>query len=291
MIVDFHTHTFPDALAASVVSKLQKLSRSKPFTDATNGGLRRSMEHAGIDLSILLPVMTNARQVRKLNELAARTNEHWQETGLLSFGGMHPDAENYRQELTHAAALGLKGIKIHPAYQSTDLDDIRFLRIIDKASELGLIVLTHAGWDIGIPGHNFCTTKHIQHVMQEIGPDKLVLAHMGGWQDWEAVEHELAGLPLYFDTAFSVGDILPAPGTTRTPEESHNMDREQFTRLVRQLGIDHILFATDCPWSDQAESLQFIRTCGFSEQELTAILGGNAQRLLGIPSLDNNHHS
>ena len=282
MIIDFHTHTFPDKIAGSVIGKLQKLSRSKPFTDATNDGLRRSMKQAGIDLSILLPVMTNDGQVHKLNENAARINERWQETGLLSFGGMHPDCANYRQELAHAADMGLKGIKLHPAYQGADFDDIRYLRIIDKASELGMIVLTHAGWDIGIPGHNYCTTAHVQHVMREVCPDKLVLAHMGGWWDWKAVGEQLAGLPVYFDTAFSTGDILPAPGTQRTPEESHNMNQTQFTKLVRRLGADCILFATDCPWSGQAESLQFIRDCDFSEQELAAMLGNNAQKLLHI---------
>lgn len=282
MIIDFHTHTFPDKIAGSVIGKLQQLSRSRPFTDATNDGLRRSMEQAGIDLSILLPVMTNAGQVHKLNDLVARINERWQETGLLSFGGMHPDVENYKEALNHVTELGLKGIKIHPAYQGADFDDIRYLRIIDKASELGLIVLTHAGWDIGIPGHNYCDTKHIQRVMREVGPDRLVLAHMGGWQDWKAVGEELAGLPLYFDASFSTGDIVPAPGTTRTPEESHNMNREQFIHLVRKLGTDRILFATDCPWSDQAESLRFVRSCGFSQQELADILGNNAQKLLDI---------
>lgn len=282
MIIDFHTHTFPDKIAGSVIGKLQRLSRSRPFTNATNDGLRRSMEQSGIDLSILLPVMTNAGQVHKLNDLAARINECWQETGLLSFGGMHPDVENYKEALNHVKELGLKGIKIHPAYQGADFDDIRYLRIIDKASELGLIVLTHAGWDIGIPGHNYCDTKHIQRVMREVGPDRLVLAHMGGWQDWKAVGEELAGLPLYFDASFSTGDIVPAPGTTRTPEESHNMNREQFIHLVRKLGTDRILFATDCPWSDQAESLRFVRSCGFSQQELADILGNNAQKLLDI---------
>lgn len=282
MIIDFHTHTFPDKIAGSVIGKLQLLSRSRPFTNATNDGLRRSMEQAGIDLSILLPVMTHAGQVHKLNELAARTNEHWKETGLLSFGGMHPDTEDYKSALRQVADMGLPGIKLHPAYQGADFDDIRYLRIIDKASELGLIVLTHAGWDIGIPEHNYCDTRHVQHVMREVGPDKLVLAHMGGWQDWKAVGEELAGLPLYFDASFSTGDIVPAPGTTRTPEESHNMNREQFTRLVRKLGTDRILFATDCPWSDQTESLKFIRDCDFSQQELEDILGNNAQKLLGI---------
>lgn len=282
MIIDFHTHTFPDKIAGSVIGNLQLMSRSRPFTDATNDGLRRSMEQASIDLSILLPVMTNVRQVYKLNDFAARINEHWEESGLLSFGGIHPEVENYKEVLNHVVQLGLKGIKIHPAYQRADFDDIRYLRIIDRASELGLIVLTHAGWDIGIPEHNYCTTRHIQHVMQEVGPDRLVLAHMGGWQDWNAVEQELAGLPVYFDAAFSVGDIIPAPGTTRTPEESHNMNREQFTRLVRKLGTDRVLFATDCPWSDQAQSLDFVRSCAFSEQELADILGNNAQKLLNI---------
>lgn len=282
MIIDFHAHTFPSKIAESVLQKLQHLSRSKPYTDGTTDGLRRSMDRAHIDISILLPVMTNTGQVHKLNEAAARANEHWQETGLLSFGGMHPDTPDYRAELAHVQDMGLRGIKIHPAYQDTDFDDIRFLRIMDRASELGLIVLTHAGWDIGIPGHNYCTPQQIQHVMREVSPDRLVLAHMGGWADWNAVEQELAGLPLYFDTAFSTGEIVAAPGTTRTPEESHNLNRAAFARLVRRHGTKRVLFATDSPWSDQEETLDFVRNAGFTDEELADILGNNAQKLLGI---------
>ena len=282
MIVDFHTHTFPEKIADGVLEKLQAMACARPYTRATNRDLQRSMREAGIDYSVVLPVMTSPKQVDKQNSLAAETNARAVETGILSFGGMHPDTEDYKSALRQVADMGLPGIKLHPAYQGADFDDIRYLRIIDKASELGLIVLTHAGWDIGIPEHNYCDTRHVQHVMREVGPDKLVLAHMGGWQDWKAVGEELAGLPLYFDASFSTGDIVPAPGTTRTPEESHNMNREQFTRLVRKLGTDRILFATDCPWSDQTESLKFIRDCDFSQQELEDILGNNAQKLLGI---------
>ena len=282
MIIDFHTHTFPAKIAHSVIAHLQGKSRSMAFTDATTDGLRRSMDNAGIDLSILLPVMTNTHQVPKLNEIAARTNEHWEETGLLSFGGMHPEYTNYKEELRHIADMGIKGIKLHPAYQGYDFDDIRYMRIIDKATELGLIVLTHAGMDIGIPEHNYCSTAHIRHVMQEVGPDKLVLAHMGGWQGWRDVANNLADLPVYFDTAFSMGDILPAPNTTRADEESHNMNKQQFAFLAHTLGTDKLLFATDCPWSSQSESLQFLRDCDFTQQELADILGNNAKKLLKL---------
>lgn len=282
MIIDFHTHTFPSKIAEPVLQKLQHLSRSKPYTDGTSDDLRRSMQRAEIDLSILLPVMTNTGQVHKLNEAAARVNEHWQETGLLSFGGIHPDTSDYREELAHVQDMGIRGIKLHPAYQDVDFDDIRYLRILDRASELGLIVLTHAGWDIGIPDHNYCTTAQIRRVMREVGPDKLVLAHMGGWADWDAVERDLAGLPVYFDTAFSTGDIEAAPGTERRPEESHNLTQEAVLRLARRLGTDRILFATDSPWSDQTRTLDFFRTAGFADAELADILANNAKKLLEL---------
>ena len=279
MIIDFHTHTFPDKIAGSVIG--QQLSRSRPFTDATNDGLRRSMEQAGIDLSILLPVMTNAGQVHKLNDLAARINERWQETGLLSFGGMHPDVENYKEALNHVTELGLKGIKIHPAYQGADFDDIRYLRIIDKASELGLIVLTHAGWDIGIPGHNYCDTKHIQRVMREVGPDRLVLAHMGGWQQWEQVLELLCGEPVFFDTAFCCGSFAYRP---EIPEavRYRPLTEDQMVTLIRAHGAGRILFGTDSPWSDQREQIDLIRALPLTGEEKEKILGENGAQLLGL---------
>ena len=35
MMIDFHAHTFPSKIAEGVLQKLQKLSRSKPYTDGT----------------------------------------------------------------------------------------------------------------------------------------------------------------------------------------------------------------------------------------------------------------
>ena len=79
-----------------------------------------------------------------------------------------------------------------------------------------------------------------------------------------------------------MGDILPAPNTTRAEEESHNMNKQQFAFLARTLGTDKLLFATDCPWSSQSESLQFLRDCDFTQQELADILGNNAKKLLKL---------
>lgn len=280
MIIDFHTHTFPAKIAGNVLDKLQKKSRSKPYTDGTDADLQVSMKDAGINYSVTLPVMTNVAQVEKLNSIAIASLEQTETTGLIPFGGMHPDYENYREELKRLKAAGIRGFKLHPAYQGVDFDDPRFMRIIDAASELGLITLTHAGLDIGIPHHDYSSVEQILHVIKEIHPEKLVLAHMGSWDNWQQVKSDLAGAPVWMDTAFTLGRIEPAPGTERAPEESMMMENAEFIDLCRAHGTDRILFATDCPWSSQKAYVDRFLKMELTEAERTAVLGENARRLL-----------
>ena len=75
MIVDFHTHTFPERIAAPTIQKLAHMSHIKPFSDGSNSGLAASMAAAGVDYSVVLPVATNPRQVCHVNDSAAQVNE------------------------------------------------------------------------------------------------------------------------------------------------------------------------------------------------------------------------
>ena len=190
MTIDIHTHTFPDKIASSVSEKLSRQAHIIPHTHARNDELRASMREAGISLSIVLPVATAAGQVEKLNRFAASMNKQMKESCLLYFGTMHPDYENYRAELARLHEAGIQGIKIHPVYQGADLDDIRFLRIMERAAELGMIVITHAGLDIGFPGVVRCTPAMCGHVVKEIGSFPQIAAHMGGWRNWKEVPYE-----------------------------------------------------------------------------------------------------
>ena len=60
------------------------------------------------------------------------------------------------------------------------------------------------------------------------------------------------------------------------------LGEEQFVRLVRTFGADRVLFGTDSPWDGQGEALARLRALPLTGEELEAILGGNAQRLLGF---------
>ena len=161
-----------------VIPKLEGMSHTRAYVDGTVSGLRTSMARAGVDASLVLPVATNPRQVVHVNDSSAQINDLGPETGVYSFGCMHPDFSDYRAELSRVKELGMKGIKLHPVYQGVDFDDIRTLRLLDRAAELGLIVLTHSGLDIGFPGEVRVTPKMVLHAIQEVGPLTLILAHI-----------------------------------------------------------------------------------------------------------------
>lgn len=279
MVIDLHTHTFPDQLAATTIPKLESMSHTRAYVDGTVSGLTASMQQAGIDCSVVLPVATNPRQVVHVNDSSARINEQGPETGIYSFGCMHPDFSDYRAELARIQALGMKGIKLHPVYQGVDFDDIRTLRILDRAGELGLAVLTHAGRDIGFPGVVHVSPAMVLHAVQQVGPIPLILAHMGGWRNWGEVEELLPQAPVYLDTSYSLGSIRPLNDGYYQPEDLPMLDEKAFVRMVRAFGAERLLFGTDSPWSSQKESLEQIRALPLTDAEKEAILGDNAQRL------------
>ena len=194
-----------------------------------------------------------------VNESAAQINARGRGTGIYSFGCIHPDCPDPRGELARIAALGLKGIKLHPAYQATRFDDIRYLRILDRAGELGLVVLTHAGIDIGIPAPTYCDPEMVLRALEQVGPVTLILAHMGGWRQWDQVEALLPQSSVLLDTAFSYGDLTPLEGHPFSEDQLHMMEQEQFVRFVRKFGAQRLLFGTDSPWGDQSADVASIR--------------------------------
>ena len=128
MIIDFHTHTFPDQIAASAVARLSDRANIPAYSSGMAGGLLLAERAAGVDRSIILPVATKPEQVHHINDAAATHNEHAFVTNMFSFACIHPDYADWKQELDRIAARNMRGIKLHPAYQQTDLDDPKYLR-------------------------------------------------------------------------------------------------------------------------------------------------------------------
>ena len=265
MIIDFHTHIFPDKIAGKTIESLERISGITASTNGTLEGLLASMENSGVDLSVIMPVATKPAQMESINTYAKETCEKYPGK-LISFGGIHPDSEDYKKELKHIKELGLKGIKIHPDYQGVMIDDIRFMNIIDYASELGLIILTHAGIDIGLPEKLHCPPDKMRKVIDKIKPEKMIVAHYGGWKQWQEVYDYLAGENVYLDTAFTFDYI----------------DREMFLKILQKHSEDKILFATDSPWSYASRDIEAVKNMPIDESIKKKIFSENAKKLLEI---------
>ena len=294
MVIDFHTHIFPDKIAVKTIESLGAIAGVNAATDGTLNGLIASMETSGIEKSIIMPVCTKAEQFDSINTFAKKINDTY-EGKLISFGGIHPDCENPKEKLQYIKALGIPGIKLHPDYQRVMIDDIRFMRIIEYANELGLIILTHAGIDIGLPEPVHCPPDKMRKVLDTLKPNKIVLAHLGGWKQWEEVYEYLAGENVYLDTSFTAGvSVNHKKDMTLLSEDKQNrngipqnnaeyteyIEQDLFFKILKKHGADKILFATDSPWSNVAVGIEYIRNLSISEEEKKQILGKNAMELL-----------
>ncbi len=271
MVIDFHTHSFPDELADRAVGRLAQNGGIPNYLDGRVSSIQKSMKKAGIDYSVLLPIATKPTQQKTINRIAITTNETFRESGLISFGTVHPDNEDYKDILRNLAANGIPGIKLHPVFQRTNIDDPRYLNIISCAFDNNLIVSIHCGMDVSFPNCDEASVERISAMIHSVEPHKLVLAHMGGWGMYNDVCDKLIGIPgVWLDTAFVL----------KNSPDFYFLPKEKFVDMVRAHGTDHILFGTDSPWSDQSESLKLVRESGLNNDEIRMILGDNATRLL-----------
>ena len=277
MVIDIHTHTFPEKIAKLAVQKLSNTAHIPCFSNGTASGLKESMQNAGIDYSVVLPVATNPLKLASMNNFSIEQNG---KDNLIYFGAMHPDAPDWKEELERLSQNGIKGIKIHPVYQNVDIDDIRYLKILNRAAELDLVVIMHAGDDLGFPNLVRCSPKMISNALSQVGNMKIILAHMGGLKNWCDVAENLVNTSAMLDTSYALGKIT-ALDNTYSSDFLNLLSESEFVDLVRAFGSHRILFGTDSPWTDQKTSLELIKALPLEENEKTAILSANAINLFG----------
>ncbi len=267
MIIDAHTHIFPEKIAQKSIQTLEQLGGETAVIGGTVQDLICSMKKSGVDKSIVLPVLTKPEQFSKINQFAVGINKLPE---IISFAGIHPHCENINKLLDIIAEMGFKGVKLHPDYQNTDITDERYIEILYGCKKRGLIATIHAGLDPASPNHIHCTPQMSYDVVNELTPKGskpfIVLAHLGGADCLNDVERLLVGLPVFFDTSFVLEKTEPA----------------RMREIIRSHGYKNILFATDSPWRDAKQYIEIIKSLSLNDIELNAILGNNCAELLCI---------
>ncbi len=267
MIIDFHTHIFPDKIARKTIDFLAQKGNVTPYSDGSVQGLLDALDSAGADLAVTLPVLTKPEQFDSVNRFAHEVNQHFDGMQIISFAGIHPHCEDIDSKMEFIKSSGFKGVKIHPDYQQTFINDPGYIRILENARDLDLIVVTHAGVDEGFRDSAIkCPPELVKQVIDRVHPKKFVLAHYGGYEMYDGVYDLLCGEDVYLDTAFILRYI----------------DEATFIRILKKHGADRILFGSDLPWSEIRKDVEILKSFRLGKAVENMIFSENAKRLLSL---------
>ncbi len=267
--IDFHTHIFPEKIAASALALLSEDSGEyKPCTDGTLKGLLASMDAAGIRTSIVSNIATKPTQAYPILEFCREILSE----RIYPMISIHPGntPEEAGDLLEKAEALGIRGVKFHPMYQDFEIDSERMFPLYEQIEKKGFFVTFHTGYDIAFPGNTHGDVERLRRLAEAMPDLTIVATHLGGWRQWDRI-HILRG----FDNIY-----------TEISMTLSEMDDSRFVRLLSNFGEDNILFGTDSPWTDQSGMVRRVMGLPIPADFREKILFRNAERLLRKYSQD-----
>lgn len=279
MIIDFHTHIFPPRLVEerSAYSKrdatLAALFADPSAPMATAGELISAMDEAGVNAAVIMGVGWTDRAIAReandyLLESAARYSGR-----LIPFCSVNPAwGEDALIEIDRCAALGARGVgELHPDTQGFKLGDRSLMDpFLDCLKSRNMVLLTHSSEPVGhiYPGKGTVTPDVLMEFIERYPDVAIVCSHWGGGLPFYSLMPEVkrALSNTYFDSAAS-------PFLYRA---------SIYSLVSKAARPGSILFGSDFPLLRPERLMRHIRSANISEEEKAQILGGNAQRLLGL---------
>jgi uncharacterized protein len=184
--------------------------------------------------------------------------------------GDYEKPEHVREELSYAVeSLGLRGLKVHPYNLKAPATDDRLQHWYRAACELDLPITIHSnptGYDSTFSGS---APSMIYRGLLGI-EENVTVAHLGGISFLETI----VGFG-YVDVSCTLVMLASLYGVPFCE------------RLLRQIGMDRILFGTDVPICKYSDYEPLFDAMTFTHEELEKIAFLNAERMLsGLPPLE-----
>ena len=260
MIIDIHTHVFPDKIAEKASRGIQEFYNIRVPYDGTLSKLLELSDRAGVDKVVIHSPATTPHQVESINNFIIECTQKYPDR-IIGFMTMHPDYDDINGEVERCIDAGLKGLKIHPDFQEFMIDDKKAYNIYEAISgRLPLLVHT------GDYRYQWSKPSRMANVMDDFPAMQVIGAHFGGWSEWDDAVEAFSGRNIYIDTSSTM----------------YKVPIEHVNNLIRAYGVDHVLFGTDYPMWDAETELKFIEQLDVTSSEREMILHENTERLLGI---------
>jgi predicted TIM-barrel fold metal-dependent hydrolase len=261
VIIDAHCHVWPDAIAEKVLAN--RPADLDARYDGTVAGLLATMDTAGIDKAMTLGIAHAARTVARTNEFIGSLDR----SRFIPFGTVHPDLP-IDDNLRYLRDNGVRGVKLHPLFQSLSLVDPAVLDILRALAEAGIVVITHVGAG-GSPEENErATPRDLRNVVDIIPDIVLIACHYGGYHRMAEAEEYVVGSDVILETSW--------------PPRLSDVDAGQLRAIIARHGTDRVVFGSDWPMTDPAQEIAAIRALELDPLDEAALLGGNLARVLGM---------
>ncbi len=259
-VIDFHTHAFPDPVAAKAVPALEQAGNMKATSDGTIQGLLASMDSCGITASVICSIAT------RVNQFAAilQWSEKIRSKRIIPLPSLHPDDPDLVEHIHQISDQGFIGIKLHPYYQNFYLAENRLDRLYAALTDCNLLLVVHSGFDIAYPQTRRTDPEQVLLLLKKFPRLRLITTHLGGWQDWHEVERLLIGKPIHMEISFAL----------------NYLNRSQARKLLTSHPADYLLFGSDTPWVDQSTYLQQLQQLKLPPALYEKIVWKNGEKIL-----------
>lgn len=283
MVVDFHTHIFPEWLRSQRERYVQRdqtfglLYANTKAKLATADDLVLAMDEDGVDVAVVMGIgWTDFGLARDTNDYLIESVLRYPKR-IVGFAGVSPAwGDECVREADRCARAGLLGVgELHPDSQEFDMGDKRTMApLMEVVQQHGMIFATHSSEPVGhlYQGKGSTTPGVLWALVQNFPDVTIVCAHWGGGLPFYALMPEVASslANVYFDTAAS----------------PFLYDANIFATVTSLVGADRILLGSDYPLLRARRLMSEIRGSSMTEEEQAAVLGGNGEKLLKLDGHD-----
>jgi len=265
MIIDAHTHIFPEKSAENILRITSQKFKVKVYGKGTASDLIAQMDENGVNYAVIHMVAVNPKAANMINTWLINISE----PRFIKFGTLHPHQQDYQQEIERLREHGIRGVKLQPDVQGFTVDnrDLTY-PLYEELAQKGLIVMFHVGGN-PIPGSNQRSTpKMVLRVAEDFPELTIIAAHLGGLNMWNEVITTLAGREnIYMETSMTYENIPPAIAET----------------IIRKHNPKKIFFGTDYPFAPIKSCVERAQNVSFlTQKEKDDLMGLNAHRFFQL---------
>lgn len=307
MIIDVHYHLMPavnkpvvEGMSKFIYTAAKSMGRQvsmeeiqekayETWPDPTGDRLLADMDRAGIDVTVICMVdnSDNKALTRERIQLAnkiigdAAQRHPGRIIGLAGVDPRRPEAADMMKQCFEE--FGVRGLKYHPdhGYDPAGPESYKLLEVVVKNKG---ILLTHTGPLMPPARCKFSEPMMLADLAVDFPELNVIAAHMGSvnWRPWaNLAAHQPT---LYGDLA--MWDIMAF--------RNYAFFCRELRDIIDCAGVSKVLFGTDGPIFYMIEPVENViklmkslpenapEGIDFSKEEIEAIVGGNAAKLLGL---------